>query len=88
MKLNENFILKTIAGSPVVVPVGDAVKTINGMITLNGPAEVIWQGLEKGENCAEILSTLKAKYDAPEELLKSDLETFLGKLKRLGILEE
>ena len=50
-------------------------------------AEIEKRG-EKGENCAEILSTLKAKYDAPEELLKSDLETFLGKLKRLGILEE
>ena len=88
MKLNENFILKTIAGSPVVVPVGEAVNQVKGMITLNGPAEVIWKCLEKGDDFDAILATLKAKYDAPEELLKADLEAFIGKLKALGILEE
>lgn len=87
MKLNENFILKTIAGSPVVVPVGDAVNNIKGMITLNGPAEVIWKCLEKGNNIEEILKQLKSKYDAPEEILKEDLDAFVNKLKDLGIVE-
>lgn len=87
MKLNENFILKTIAGSPVVVPVGDAVNNIKGMITLNGPAEVIWKCLEKGNNIEEILQQLKSKYDAPEEILKEDLDAFVNKLKDLGIVE-
>ncbi len=87
MKLNENYILKTIAGSPVVVPVGDAVDNIKGMITLNGPAETIWKCLENGMEFEEILNTLKAKYDAPEELLKNDLTAFVGKLKSLGIVE-
>ncbi len=88
MKLNENFILKTIAGSPVVVPVGDAVNTIKGMITLNGPAEVIWKCLEKGNEFEEILQQLKVKYDAPEDILKKDLEAFLEKLKSFNIVEE
>ncbi len=88
MKLNENFILKTIAGSPVVVPVGEAVNQVKGMITLNGPAEVIWKCLENGDDLDTILATLKAKYDAPEELLKKDLVTFVEKLKGLGILSE
>ena len=88
MKLNENFILKTIAGSPVVVPVGEAVNQVKGMITLNGPAEVIWKCLENGDDFDAILTTLKAKYDAPEELLKKDLIAFTEKLKSLGILSE
>ena len=87
MKLNENFILKTIAGSPVVVPVGNAVDNIKGMITLNGSAEAIWKCLENGDDFDGILNTLKSKYDAPEELLRADLEAFVEKLKRLGILE-
>ena len=73
MKLNENFILKTIAGSPVVVPVGEAVNQVKGMITLNGPAEVIWKCLENCDDFDSILATINAKYDAPEELLKADL---------------
>ena len=88
MKLNENYILKTIAGSPVVVPVGDAVDNIKGMITLSGPAETIWKCLEKGNDFDSILATLKAKYDAPEELLKADLDAFLSKLEGLRILEK
>ena len=88
MKLNENYILKTIAGSPVVVPVGEAVNQVKGMITLNGPAEVIWKCLENGDDFDAVLATLKAKYDAPEELLKKDLNAFVEKLKGLGILSE
>ena len=87
MKLNENYILKTVAGIPVVVPVGEAVNNIRGMITLNGPAEVIWKCLEKGNNIEEILQQLKSKYDAPEEILKEDLDAFVNKLKDLGIVE-
>jgi hypothetical protein len=88
MKLNENYVLKTVAGTPVVVPVGDAISNIKGMITLNGPAEVIWKCLENGDDLDAILATLKVKYDAPEELLKKDLTTFVEKLKGLGILSE
>ena len=81
MKINENYILKTIAGSPVVVPVGDAVSNINGMITLNGPGEAIWKALEDGKDFDGVLATLKAEYDAPEELLKKDLTAFLEKMR-------
>ena len=41
MKLNENYILKTVAGMPVVVPVGDAAARIHGMITRNAEESVI-----------------------------------------------
>ncbi len=88
MKLNENYILKTIAGAPVVVPVGDAVENIKGMITLNGPAEAIWRALEDGKDFDGILSVLKSEYDAPENLLKTDLTAFLDKLKSYKILED
>lgn len=88
MKLNENYVLKTVAGSPVVVPVGDAVNNIRGMITLNGSAELIWKALEDGKEFEEIVTLLKAEYDAPEEVLRSDLKTFTDKLESFGILEK
>ena len=61
MKLNENYILKTVAGMPVVVPVGEAVNNIRGMITLNGPAEIIWKALENGESYEEIVAKIKSR---------------------------
>ncbi len=87
MKLNENYILKTVAGMPVVVPVGDAVNNIRGMITLNGPAEVIWKGLEEGKAYDEIIAAIKNEYDAPEDVIKADTDAFLEKLKNYKILE-
>ena len=88
MKLNENYVLKTVAGTPVVVPVGDAISNIKGMITLNGPAEVIWKALEQGKEVDEIVSQLKSEYDAPEDVLRADLAAFLDKLQQYKILEK
>lgn len=87
MKLNENFILKTVAGMPVVVPVGEAVNNIRGMITLNGPAEIIWKALEENKEYDEIVVLIKREYDASEEIVKADLDAFLEKLKNYKILE-
>ncbi len=87
MKLNENYILKTVAGMPVVVPVGDAVNNIRGMITLNGPAEIIWKALEEGKSYEEIVAAIKSEYDAPEDVIKKDTDAFLEKLKNYKILE-
>ena len=86
MKLNENFILKNIAGSAVVVPVGDEAQRIRGMITLNESAEFIWKKLEAGLEYDEILSDLKTEYNAPESVLKEDLDSFINVLKDKNIL--
>ena len=87
MKLNENYILKTIAGMPVVVPVGEAVNNIHGMITLNGPAEIIWKALEESKSYDEIVALIKSEYDAPEDVIRKDTDAFLDKLKNYKILE-
>lgn len=87
MKLNENYILKTVAGMPVVVPVGEAVNNIHGMITLNGPAEIIWKALEENKDYDEIVTLIKNEYDASEDVIKADLDAFLEKLKNYKILE-
>lgn len=86
MKLNENYILKNIAGTAVVVPVGDAVNDIKGMITLNGPAEIIWKGLQNGKNIESIVMEIKTEYDATEEVIKNDVDAFLNKLRAYKIL--
>lgn len=88
MKINENYILKTVAGTPVVVPVGEAVKNIHGMITLNGPAEIIWKALENGKDKAEIINEIKAEYDVEESVVEADVDAFLEKLENYGILEK
>ena len=86
LNLNPNYILKTVAGKAVVMPVGDAVNDIRGMITLNESAELIWRALESGTDYDGILALLKKEYNAPADVLKADLDRFLGILKEKKIL--
>lgn len=87
MKLSENFVLKRIAGSPVVMPVGDAVSKVHGMIKLNPSAEVIWKALEENKDFDGILDAMKKEFaNVSEETLKEDLQYFIGRLREYDIL--
>ena len=63
MKLSENFVLKNIAGENVVMPVGEAVGKINGMIKLNPSAKVIWESLEANKDFDGILEEMKNNFN-------------------------
>ena len=89
MKINENFVLKTVAGEAVVMPVGEAVNKVNGMIKLNPTAEVMWKALEAETDFESAVAEVKANcIGVDEETIKEDLTVFIEKLRKLGILEE
>ena len=58
------------------------------MITLNATAELIWKQIESGASEAGILEVLKKEFNAPEDVLKADLEDFLGQLRKRNILSD
>ena len=47
MKLKDGFLLKTVAGSKIVVPIGEQSAMFNGVITLSGSAAFLWEKLQK-----------------------------------------
>ena len=47
MKIKKGFALRNIAGCEIVVPVGTASDSFNGMITLNDSAAFFWTLLQK-----------------------------------------
>ncbi len=87
MKISDNYILKTVAGTAVVVPVGEAAENIHGMIKLNEAAVFIWRMLSDGSERENILSALCEEYKgASRDVLSRDLDAFLAKLKEKNIL--
>lgn len=89
MKLNENYILRTVAGSDVVVAVGEEAAKLRGMMTLNDTAAFIWRCLEKELDEEMIITKLKEEYTGvDDEKLKSEVRVFLAKLHDMGILNE
>lgn len=89
MKINENFVLKSIAGEAVVMPVGEAVNKINGMIKLNPTAEIMWKALETESTIEDVISVVRANcQNINEDAIIEDIVAFTEKLRNLGILEE
>ena len=86
MKLKDGFLLKTVAGSKIVVPVGEASVSFNGVITLSGSAAYLWEKLQAGATEEELLEALLAEYNVEKEVAAADLKRFIAKLEDSGML--
>lgn len=88
MKLKENFVLRQVAGSYVVVAVGAASVDFNGMLTLNDSGALLWRTLEGGADRAALLAALTSEYDVDEAQAARDLDEFLRSLRSAGCLAD
>ena len=83
MKIKEGYLLREVAGSNIVVPIGEGELNFSGVITLNDVGAFFWRNLEKGCTKEELL----AEYEIDKETASSDIDEFVGKLKEAGLLE-
>lgn len=87
MKLNENFMLRQIVGSWVVVAVGPTSVDFNGMLRLNETGVLLWNRLEDGADEAALVDALTAEYDVSAGQAAADVRDFLRQLESAGCLE-
>ena len=87
MKIKEGYLLREVAGSNIVVPIGEGELNFSGVITLNDVGAFFWKKLEKGCTKEELLDSLLAEYEIDKETASSDIDEFVGKLKEAGLLE-
>ena len=87
MKLKENFLLRQVADTWVVVPVGQDMLDFNGMINLNETGALLWKQLEAGADLDALVKVLTGEYDVPENVARVDIVEFLNKLQKAGCLE-
>ena len=88
MKLSENFALRQVAGTWVVMPLGDATLDFNGMMTLNDTGAFLWNALEQGNDKNALVDALTAEYAVNAEQAAADVEEFLERLAEAGCLVE
>lgn len=88
MKRREDFILRQVAGTWVVLPVGKAAERFNGMLTLNDSGVMLWNVLETNPDPRALVEALMGEYEVTEEQARADVEAFLEVLTRAGCLEE
>ena len=87
MKIKEGFIIREVAGSYIVVAVGNAVKEFNGIINLNETGAFLWKALEKGATEEELLKAMLDEYDVDEETARSDINAFIQKLQEAKLVK-
>ncbi len=87
MKIKSGFIVRPVAGSYVVVAVGEKTVDFNGIMTLNETGYFLWQKMEKGAEKEELLKAITEEYAVEESVALADIERFMNKLEETGLVE-
>ncbi|WP_178667989.1 PqqD family protein [uncultured Eubacterium sp.] len=88
MKIKDGFTLRNIAGSDIVVPVGNASKIFNGMITLNDSGAFLWSALQKDTTIDEVVAKLTGEYEVSTEQATADVQKFVAMLRENDLIDE
>ncbi len=88
MKIKDGFAKRNIAGSEIVVPVGNKALEFNGMITLNESGGFFWDCLVQGCTKEQLLSRVLEEYEVTEQKASEDIDKFLDMLRENNLLDE
>jgi hypothetical protein len=89
MKIKQGFLLREIAGSWVVVPLGQRVVEFNGLLSLSESGALLWRRLEEDvTEEEELVKVLKENYDVEDTTAKVDVIDFLANIKEKGFIEQ
>ncbi|MCR4577400.1 MAG: PqqD family protein [Clostridiales bacterium] len=86
MKLNDKFLLHNAGSESILVPVGGA--GFSGVVRGNKTLGAILELLKKDATEAEIIASMKGRFDAPEGAIERDVATVLAELRKIGALDE
>lgn len=84
---SEDFLLREVAGSQVLVPVGAAVGEFAGIVTLNGSGVHLWNALETEQTIQSLAAVLMQHYEVSLEQATADAEKFTQKLMEVGAVK-
>lgn len=88
MKLKDGFMLREIAGTWVVVPIGQRVVEFNGLMTLSDSGALLWKKLQSGAEVYELLDEIMKEYEIDKTTAKEDVEEFIYEIQRKGLFQQ
>ncbi len=86
MIIKSGFILHTVGGEQVVVPVGSRTRDFKGMIRLNETGAFLWQQMSSEFTRESVISALLEEYEVTEEIAASAVDTFMATLRDADLL--
>jgi len=87
IKTKENFALRQVAGTWVVLPLAESTLDFNGMLTLNESGLILWHLLESGCDREALANALLDEYDVTYDQALADVNEYIEKLDQAGCIE-
>lgn len=87
MKIKEGYLLREVAGSHVVLPIGEATIDFNGMASLNTTGAFLFEHMSEDVSKDDLVNLLLETYEIDEQTAKNDVDAFIEKLEGAGIIE-
>lgn len=86
MKIHKEFVLRQVADTWVVLPLGQDTVSFNGVLTLNNSGAKLWDLLEKGADEKTLVRALMDAFDVETQQAEEDVQSFLDVLEQAGCI--
>lgn len=86
MELRKRLVKREIGGESYLIPVGTTIYDTNGLFYLTEVGGFIWDLLPRARDGQQILAAVLAEYDVDEATARADMEDFLEKLRKFGVI--
>ena len=87
MKIKDGFVIRNVADTFVVVPVGDKLVDFSAMMTLNETGAFLWNCLAENITKEQLVEKMCGEYDVDEKTAAADITEFLDILDSKNILD-
>lgn len=88
MKSSEGYVLHDIDGELILMPVGRNAEKKKPAIRLNAVTAFWWETLQAPMCREDLLAAVLNEFDVDEEKASGDLDRYMGKLYKLGVVED
>jgi hypothetical protein len=87
MRRKSGFALRKVGEVNIIVPLGQKVLDLNGVITLNETGAFIWEQLGEERSLDELVEAVSQEFDVETDQARKDIEDFLENLRKFDMLE-
>lgn len=87
MKIKDDFILRKVADSYIVVPVNKLTLDFNGIINLNETGAFLFRHMQQGADREDLINALLEEYDVTRDIAAADTDIFIEKVRKADVLE-
>ena len=88
MKIKDSYVLRSVAGENLIVPVGGNNINFNSAMTLNETGAFLWQLLTADTTREALIAAMTKEYDIDADTAAKDIDIFITSLKEHSILED